>query len=812
MNWRSRWWWLVMLAVVAGAGSFLVVHFVGSSALPEGAIVVPRDVPTLGEALERASEGSTIVLQRGADAYPGPIVLDVPGVTLSGACCGVALDGIGEEPAIAIEADGVTIENLAITAGSLGVRVSADDCRLEGLTVDAAPVGIQLSGARRCVVRDVAIDGGRVGVELVSADRNRIENLEIRDPAEVGLRLLQSNGNMIEAVTVGRAGIGIAVEQASSENAIRDGTIEGCSEAGISIRGSAGNRLEESDIAGSAVGIALDAVTGVTVWRCTVERSTTIGLSLRQSAQNRVLESRIVESGADGILLAQSHENAISYNEVTASGENGIRVDASDRNLISENRWTASGGGITLIASDGNRILRNAVEQIDGIGIALEGGRGNRLLDNGVIDTPVGIALVGATESVLVRNRCERQTAGGIALSVGTSSTALTENVVEGGGFGILLVGGDRELVSANRFSACDVGLLLIRPGPAVRIEGNRLEGNGVGLAVASTDEETASRLGALGIAAAPPDGEASTPVLAGNTFADNETDISNETDVPVYAAGNWWTDPEGAATEGRVLLRESAWKGTIAVGCERDGARVILGRILQLSLEAAGYRVIDLVGIEGGERAVEALHARDVDAVWWGTEAAVALDDQETRAVTMPIREGWVAVATAALVDRMEIPSLSALSELVHASGESIRFAAPASFGRDRFSSFLAAYALEGAVGGITWARDLGEAEAMVRLGAADVALLEGLEETLTLAGFPRLTDDAGVLEGPPHAVVLLADLSARHPGIDAILSALASNLTTEALHALNSRVRLLGEDPETVARAFLSAANPRE
>ena len=812
MNWRSRWGWLAALVVVVAAGSILIVRFVGSSGLPADAIVVPRDVPTLDEALDRASEGSTIVLQRGADAYLGPIVLDVPGMTLSGACSGVALAGTGGDPTIAIEADGVTVENLAIAAGSIGIRVSADDCRLEGLTVDAAPVGIQLSGARRCVVRDVAIEGGRVGVELVSADRNRIENLEIRDPAEVGLRLLQSTGNAVEAVTVHRAGIGIAVEQASSENVIHDCTVDGCSEAGISIRGSAGNRLEESDVTASAVGVALDAVTEVTVWRCVVECSTTTGLSLRQSAQNRVLESRIVESGTDGILLVQSHENAISYNEVTACGEDGVRVDASDRNLISENRWTASGRGVTLIASDGNRILRNAVERTDGVGIAIEGGRGNRLLDNDVVDAPLGIVLVGATESVLVRNRCEGQTVGGIALSAGTSSTALTENVVQGGGFGARLVGGDREQISANRFATCDAGLLLIRPGAGIRIEGNRIEENGVGLLVASSDEEMAKRLDALGIAADPPDGEASTPVIASNTFAGNETDVSNETDVPVYAAGNWWTDPDGAVTEGHVLLRESAWKGTIAVGCERDGARVILGRILQLSLEAAGYRVIDLVGIESGDRAVEALHARDVDAVWWGTEAAVALDEREIRVVTMPIREGWIAVATAALAERMETPSLSALSELVHASGESIRFAAPASFGRDRFSLFLAAYALDGAVGGVTWARDLGEAEAMVRLGAADVALLESLEETLTLAGFPRLTDDAAVLEGPPHAVVLLADLAERHPEIDGILSALASDLTTEALHGLNSRVRLLGESPEVVAREFLSVARSRE
>ena len=89
---------------------------------------------------------------------------------------------------------------------------------------------------------------------------------------------------------------------------------------------------------------------------------------------------------------------------------------------------------------------------------------------------------------------------------------------------------------------------------------------------------------------------------------------------------------------------------------------------------------------------------------------------------------------------------------------------------------------------------------------------IVRNLEETLTLSGFSALADDLGALESSAIAVVFRGELLRRNPEIDVGLSALGPRLTTEALHDLNSRVRLLNREPEAVAREFLGRERPGE
>ncbi|MGB2983289.1 MAG: hypothetical protein WBC63_05440, partial [Candidatus Bipolaricaulia bacterium] len=60
----SRWVGLAVLsAAIVIVGLLFVLRVIGPAAFPAGAIVVPRDVPTLREALRDAPPDATIVLQ-----------------------------------------------------------------------------------------------------------------------------------------------------------------------------------------------------------------------------------------------------------------------------------------------------------------------------------------------------------------------------------------------------------------------------------------------------------------------------------------------------------------------------------------------------------------------------------------------------------------------------------------------------------------------------------------------------------------------------------------------------------------------------
>ena len=137
--------------------------------------------------------------------------------------------------------------------------------------------------------------------------------------------------------------------------------------------------------------------------------------------------------------------------------------------------------------------------------------------------------------------------------------------------------------------------------GPNVRIEGNSIAGNQIGLKQSANLAEAESHLVALGISALS-NGQSMVPVLANNVFKDNaKLDIQNDTMIPLPAADNWWgrsssRDSTEAVVSDGVLLEQSAWKGVIAVGTGSTDVRVLLGRILQFSLIEAGFRVVDLV------------------------------------------------------------------------------------------------------------------------------------------------------------------------------------------------------------------------
>jgi len=800
-----------VVAAVLGVTAVLMVllfafNVIGPSPWPAGAIVVPRDVSTLSEALGRVSPGGTIVLQRHPESYAGPILLDVQDLTLIGASSGVTIAGSGSEPAITIRADGVAVEGFTVTAESIGLRLEAADCRLENLTIVSAPIGIQLSNTRRSVLRSIDVQKGRVGVELASSNGNALVDVHVEGVSEIGVKLLLSMENRLDRLSVIGAPTGISIEQGSSGNLVREAEIADCASAGIKIRASNDNRIEGGVVADSAMGIALEAVTGNTVSNCTIEGAISAGVVLRQSAQNELLSCEIADSEGIGVLLLQSAENAISHNVIVGCAEGGIRLDSSDRNLVMANRFEATFVGISTDRSDNNRILRNTIEGCELVGVFLSDGRENRLLDNEVSDGAFGIVLAEGMGNVVLRNRIERQSSGGLALLGAVQAAAVSENVVFESGFGLLVAGASRANVLGSRLIGNDIGLLLVRPGAEVRIEGNLIERNRIGLEYTEASETVWESVARLDIA--PVDSAGVPPVIANNTFAfSEEADIANRTDTPLSVAGNWWGDgsqtADLAVTIGGVHPEESAWKGTVVVGTDVAGAEVILGRILQFALEAAGYRVIDLIGIGNEGRAAEAFRTKDVDIIWWG--AGSVLDQETSHVLPIPAQVGWTAIASNALLDRLPEPTLSSLAALIRGAGETIRFAVTDAFGEARLSSLIAAYGLEMSVAGITWTETLGEAETMVKLGAVDLVIASNLEETLTLSGFSALADDRGVLDAATISVFARDDLVARDPEIAAILSALAPRLTTEALHGLYSRVRLLDREPEAVAREFL-------
>jgi parallel beta-helix repeat protein len=779
---------------------------IGPDRWPDGAIFVPRDVATLQSALDGASDGATIVLQTRNEPLAGPVVVDVPNVTIASAGRQAALSADGADPALTIRADGVTVRGVTIASESIGIRVEAARCTIEDVRVEGAPIGIQLTGAQGCAVRRIEIDGGQTGIELASSGGNLFAKVAVRSASESGVKLLGSWGNTLDTVTVSDAPIGISLQRGSSENELRDCRIERAAITGVEFRGAVDNVLVRGSIRETGIGIALGGVTGISVDGCEIVDAAVAGISLEQAIQNQVTGARIDGSQDAGIRLTQSGENALSYNCIAECAGAGIRVDGSHRNLLIGNRVSTSGIGIDAERTSEARILRNTIESSDGIGIRLVGGADNRLLDNRVTGGAWGVVLSDSRENTLLRNRIEAQSTVGLAVVSGSQATRAGENELKGNLAGVLMADASRSEVLNNSIVGNDIGMWLVRSGSEVRIEGNAIDSNRIGLR--QTDD---ADIGAIDTELGD-GGEVAEPVLANNRFADSgELDISNETETPIYAGGNWWGDAaisgdtRSAVVSGSVDLEGSAWKGIVAVGTETDLPQELLGRILQHALTAAGFRVIDLIGLGGSERLREALRVEDVDFVWWGTSETILPDGDAIVTTPIPASRRWTAVVPAAAVEPLAESTLSAYAAGLRESGRVLRYAATAAFDNGAAEGFEVAYGLAERVDSVQRTDGLGETETLLKFGAVDMAIVDNLEETLTSSDFVALDDDLGAFESADLLVAVRSDLLDRHPEIGAILTDLGATLTTEAIHDLVSRIRLLQHPVETAAREHL-------
>ena len=102
-------------------------------------------------------------------------------------------------------------------------------------------------------------------------------------------------------------------------------------------------------------------------------------------------------------------------------------------------------------------------------------------------------------------------------------------------------------------------------------------------------------------------------------------------------------------------------------------------------------------------------------------------------------------------------------------------------------------------------WTKGLEETEILLKLGTAGAGIVGMIEETLTLTGFSLLEDDKDFFDVSQSALVLRQDLLLLYPEIEAIETELAPLLTTETMHSLATRVRLLHQDPTEITREFL-------
>lgn len=786
---------LVCLVLVALVVRFV---FVPTERIPKDAILVPRDAPTLAAALDRVSPGGTIVLLRGS-SWEGPVDVRVANVTLRSATGRAIIAARGSSPALSLHADGIHVTGLALRGDGAGLVIAATGCRVDHVAVSTAGPAVRLSGARDTRLDEMEIDGSSVGLEIASSGATTGNHIALRSVSDVGIRHTASWGTSLTGLRVSGAAIGASIDGSSRDVHVVDSWFENCRDIGILVRDTMAATVSRSAVRGSSTAVRLERATACEVVDLDVEGAGT-AIALSQSMQNTV--QRVVVRGAHDVAvrLETSDRNTLSGNVLGGSRDAAIAVTGSHGVLVESNEIRNSGTGIRIENGRAALVIRNVVSAAT-TAILASAADGARILRNRTSGGSVGISVARSTDAVVADNQAVRHSVFAVGILDGSTDALLRENSVRDSRVGILVAASEPTVVMDDIAKGNEVGIFLLRSAASVRVEGCRVESNVVGLRASDDLSGLPAALSTTLLGAV--QGAAIGPSVAHCAFLGNRRlDLENTTQRAVRAAGNRWTKTPSLA--GSVSRTSGAWTADVVIGAPTSEAGAALGAIAALVLGDAGYHVVDLVGVGDEALVRRALDAGDVQvAVGPKTVAtATALE------IGLPARTGWVVLVSRELAARLSAPTVSALAALAALADApgGLLWAAPETLGSARMAALRAAYGLATQVRSVVWTKTLAEAESLLTLGTAHVAVLPSLDETRTQAGFVALADDRAALPEGTLVAAVDSDLAAARPDVQASLVRIAPHLTSAALHQMIAEARLLQRDMIDVAADFLA------
>jgi nitrous oxidase accessory protein len=310
----------------------------------------PFDLPA---ALAAAQPGDTIVIPPGI--YAGPLVVDVPGLTLAGQE-GAIIDGGGLGDVLTVTAPDVTVRDLTIrnSGDSLdrehaGITGTAPRLTIENNRLKNVLFGIYLKEAANSVVR-----GNRVtGMALDIGRRGD------------GMRIWQSPGTLVEGNYV--YDVRDVVMWFSGDGILRNNVVEN-GRYGLHFMFSDNQIVEENILRNNSVGAYLMYSTGLTMTNNLLldnNGPSGYGLALKdvdnvQAESNRLVNNRVGvyvdNSPREAHTFVNFENNLLAYNEIGVEMLPLVRRNVFTNNIFQENReQVAITGGGQLRENDWSR-------------------------------------------------------------------------------------------------------------------------------------------------------------------------------------------------------------------------------------------------------------------------------------------------------------------------------------------------------------------------------------------------------------------------------------------------------------------------
>lgn len=290
-----------------------------------GEDVYAQSIQTL---IDEAAEGETIQLPNGT--YNEPIVIN-KSVHLIGNDS-VRFNVHGEQPAITIEANNVTLQHISIQYENEAkeipaIFISSSNNTLENISIETANVGILLDDAHDNLLTKISITGK--------------ENLPIRDRRR-GIDLWKAHRNIIEYSKINYVEDGI-YEEFCQDNVFRNNKVTD-SRYGYHLMFTDRTELYENESYENISGMMIMGTTETHAYKNLLmfnqKNVQSLGLLLFD-VYDSLVEHNVIKHNRIGILVEDAYDNEVQYNDISNNFV-GLQFTRAEDNIIHHNTFDAN--------------------------------------------------------------------------------------------------------------------------------------------------------------------------------------------------------------------------------------------------------------------------------------------------------------------------------------------------------------------------------------------------------------------------------------------------------------------------------------
>jgi parallel beta-helix repeat protein len=428
----------------------LTALWLPAAALPAAAQtirVVPTQFPTVQAAVTASDPGDVVSVLPGV--YKENVT--VPGTKAGLQIIGtsekkVTIDaGAGSNPAIIVNAAGVTIARLTVRNGKNqdGIRCLAADCTIESVRALAnGGHGVHIDGPGAYVGNSTFTGNAKAGLNVNNGDGAQVLDNLARNNGEAGFKL-DGDGMAVEDNVAGVTDSGEGLSVNGHDNGVRQNSVSSSSGAGIKVTGH-GNVVEDNDVTGARTDcFVVDGDDATVVGN---EAESCNGNAYTIGGRNpQVIDNAAVHSANDGFRITCANDCTAFLVEGNSStgalSSDGFDITvpalsggAGDGWVVEKNEArNSTGNGFRITGSNG--IVRKNQALANGTAGSEHGffvkGNGNTVDSNKAADNAGDGLHVEATSSganTLVKNRADRNAFNGIHLEGPSNGSTLSRN------------------------------------------------------------------------------------------------------------------------------------------------------------------------------------------------------------------------------------------------------------------------------------------------------------------------------------------------------------------------------------------------